>query len=107
MGGLPRSIASVMPVSAVTAASTGTAASTRVWNVPRRSPPRNRAAPTSVMAQVAAEAPVVSRSTTQNVTSCRGVARSSTLCSMRAAWYPNIRLRRTVVPPRSASRADR
>ena len=63
-----------MPVSARDAGSTGTAASTSVRNVPRHSPPRKRAAPTSVMAHVAAEAPVVSRSTTQNVTSCSGVA---------------------------------
>ena len=73
---------SVMPVSAVTAGSTGAGASTKVWNVPRHSPARNRAAPTSVMAQVAAEAPVVSRSTTQNVTSWSGVASSSTVRSI-------------------------
>ena len=46
----------------------GTPGLTRVWNVPRHSPPRSLTAPTSVISQVAGDAPVVSRSTTQNVT---------------------------------------
>jgi hypothetical protein len=50
---------------------------TSVWKVPRHSPPRNLAAPTSVMVQSAGDPPVVSRSTTQKVMSWSGVARSA------------------------------
>src|SRR3954470_6073539 len=50
---------------------------TSVWNVPRHSPPRSFTAPTSVMAQELAEPPVVSRSTTTNVTSWSGAPSSS------------------------------
>src|SRR5687767_12802195 len=50
---------------------------TSVWNVPRISPPRTFTAPTSVMASVPLDPPVVSRSSTQNVTSRSGVPRSS------------------------------
>ena len=74
-------MAPVMPVSALAAGEMGTPGSTSVWNVPSRSPARKRAAPTSVMAQSRADAPVVSRSSTQNVTWCSGVPRSSKLRS--------------------------
>src|SRR3954453_7860217 len=50
---------------------------TSVWNVPRHAPPRSFTAPTSVMAQELAEPPVVSRSTTTNVTSWSGAPSSS------------------------------
>src|SRR5688572_6201420 len=49
---------------------------TSVWNSPSTSPPRTLTAPTSVIMSVSAP-PVVSRSTTQNVTSDRCVPRSS------------------------------
>ena len=53
---------------------------TRVWNSPSTSPPRTLTAPTSVIIEpAAAEPPVVSRSTTQNVTSRSGRPSSSKL----------------------------
>ena len=53
---------------------------TRVWNSPRTSPPRTFTAPISVIIEPAsAEPPVVSRSTTQNVTSRSGRPSSSKL----------------------------
>jgi hypothetical protein len=68
-GGAGSTIASVMPVRTVISGGMGTPGLTRVWNVPRHSPARKRAAPTSVISQSAGDPPVVSRSTTQNVTS--------------------------------------
>src|SRR5215469_7120555 len=55
---------------------------TSVCRVPSNSPPRNFTAPTSVIAQLSGEPPVVSRSRTTNVTSDRGVPRSSKLRCM-------------------------
>ena len=77
MRGAGRTIASVMPVSTTIAGGMGRPGLTRVWNVPRHSPPRTFTAPISVMAHSAGDAPVVSMSSTQNVTSHRGVPRSS------------------------------
>ena len=79
MGGASTTMASVMPVRMVIDGGIPVPGSTRVWKVPRHSPPRSLTAPTSVMAQSAAEVPVVSRSTTQKVTSVRGIPRSSRL----------------------------
>src|SRR4051794_14143211 len=50
---------------------------TSVWNSPITSPPRTFTAPISVMSQLLAEPPVVSRSTTTNVTSRSGRPSSS------------------------------
>ena len=68
MRGAGITIACVMPVSTVISGGIAMPGFTRVWNVPRHSPPRTLTAPTSVMAQRSADPPVVSRSTTQNVT---------------------------------------
>src|SRR4051794_25346447 len=51
--------------------------STRVWNSPSTSPPRTLTAPISVIALSVGEPPVVSRSTTTNVTADSGVPSSS------------------------------
>ena len=71
--------ASVRPVSTVICGGMARPGLTRVWNVPRHSPPRTFTAPTSVIASSARWPPVVSRSSTQNVTSASGVPRSSKL----------------------------
>lgn len=55
----------------------GSLGSTSVWKVSRRSPPRYLRAATSVMAALPGDPPVVSTSTTQNVTSDRGTSWSS------------------------------
>ena len=68
MRGAGMTIAWVMPVSTVISGGIAMPGFTRVWNVPRHSPPRTLIAPTSVMAQRSTDPPVVSRSTTQNVT---------------------------------------
>ena len=80
-GGAVATSASVMPVSAATNGGIGTPGLTSVWNSPRTSPPRTLTAPISVMPASAGAPPVVSRSTTTNVTSDSGVPRSS-----NAAW---------------------
>ncbi len=72
-------IASVMPVSTVIIGGMGTPGLTSVSNVPRHLPPRSLSAPTSVIAHAPADVPVVSRSTTTNVTSANGVPSSSKL----------------------------
>jgi hypothetical protein len=51
--------------------------STSVWNSPSTSPPRTLTAPISVIASSLGEPPVVSRSTTTNVTSASAVPTSS------------------------------
>src|SRR5207245_2068940 len=51
--------------------------STRVWNSPSTSPARTLTAPISVIALSVGEPPVVSRSTTTNVTADSGVPSSS------------------------------
>ncbi len=79
MSGASTTMAWVMPVNIVIEGGMGRPGSTKVWNVPRRSPDRYFTAPISVMAQVAGDPPVVSRSRTQKVTSKRGVDRSSKL----------------------------
>ena len=66
-----------MPVSTEMNAGMGPPGSTSVWNSPSTSPPRTLTAPISVMADDAGVAPVVSRSTTTNVTSDNGVPSSS------------------------------
>ncbi len=84
MRGAGITIACVMPVRTVISGGMGMPGFTSVWNVPRHSPPRILIAPTSVIAHCAALAPVVSRSTTQNVTSESGVPRSSNVrCTAR------------------------
>ena len=67
----------VMPVRTVMKKGISVWGLTRVSKVPRHSPPRTLMAPTSVILQVAGDAPVVSRSRTQKVTCARGVPRSS------------------------------
>ena len=81
IGGALETIASVMPVSTLMNAVIGCRGSTRVWNSPRTSPPRTFTAPISVIASVAAEPPVVSRSTTVKV-----VVRSGWSSSSNAVW---------------------
>lgn len=76
-GGAPCSIAVVMPVRRVMSAGIGTPGSTRVPSSEIRLPPRTATAPTSVIASVRWLPPVVSRSTTQKVTSRSGVPSSS------------------------------
>ena len=84
MRGAGSTIAWVMPVRTVISGGMGMPGFTSVWNVPRHSPPRSLTAPTSVIAHWAALAPVVSRSSTQNVTSESGVPRSSNVrCTAR------------------------
>ena len=75
--GAPAVMADVMPVSATMPAGTLVPGSTSVSSSPRSSPPRILTAPISVMESVPAEPPVVSRSSTTNVTSRRGVPSSS------------------------------
>ena len=77
MRGAGYSIELVMPVRTVIIGGMSAPGFTRVWNVPNTSPPRYLIAPTSVIAHVAGEVPVVSRSTATNVTSWSGVPRSS------------------------------
>jgi hypothetical protein len=61
-----------MPVSTAMNGGIAWCGLTRVWNSPSTSPPRTLTAPTSVIIDpAAAEPPVVSRSTTQNVRSRR------------------------------------
>ena len=69
----------VIPVSAEIWAGTGPPGFTRVWNSPSTSPPRTLTAPISVIAEDVGLPPVVSRSTTTNVTSDSGVPRSSSV----------------------------
>ena len=79
MRGARYNMAWVMPVSTVISGGTAQPGFTRVWKVPRHSPPRTLTAPISVMEQSLGDEPVVSRSSTQNVTSARGMPRSSKL----------------------------
>jgi hypothetical protein len=68
---------SLMPVSTVMNGGIGAPGLTSVWNVPSRSPPRTFTAPISVISPPTGDPPVVSRSTTTNVTSRSGVPSSS------------------------------
>ena len=68
---------SVMPVSTEMKAGIGSAGLTSVWNSPCTTPPRTLTAPISVIPQWSGLPPVVSRSTTTNVTSASAVPRSS------------------------------
>lgn len=68
-----------MPVTAVIAGGTERPGCTRVASSPRTSPPRALTMPTSVIRSSSARNPVVSRSRTAKVTSCKGVERSSKL----------------------------
>ena len=77
MFGAPATMDSVIPVRTVIEGGTRQPGLTMVWKVPRHSPPWKRAPPTSVMEQLRGEVPVVSRSSTQKVTSESGVPRSS------------------------------
>ncbi len=77
-------IRSVIPVSTAMNGGIGSAGLTSVWNSPTSSPPRTLTAPISVMPESPGAPPVVSRSTTQKVTSRNGVPRSSKLgCTPR------------------------
>ena len=67
----------VMPVRTVMVGGMRVPGLTKVRNEPSGSPPRTFTAPISVMASVRGSPPVVSRSTTQKVTSDSGVPRSS------------------------------
>ena len=67
--------ASDRPVSSVIWGGMARPGLTSVWNVPRKSPPRTLTAPTSVIWSSVRWPPVVSRSSTQNVTSHSGVPR--------------------------------
>jgi hypothetical protein len=70
----------VMPVSTAMNAGMEVCGLTRVWNSPSTSPPRTLTAPISViMSPSPTEPPVVSRSTTQKVTSRNGRPSSSKL----------------------------
>ncbi len=77
MRGAPATMASLMPVRTAMNAGIGAPGCTRVWNSPSTSPPRTFTAPISVIPHVAGDPPVVSRSTTTNVTPCSGVPSSS------------------------------
>ena len=66
-----------MPVSIVMNGGIPVPGLTSVWKVPTTSPPKYFTAPISVISQVLADAPVVSRSSTQKVTAWRGTPRSS------------------------------
>ncbi len=77
MVGAGTTMAVVMPVRTVMKKGISVWGLTRVSNVPRHSPPRTLMAPTSVILQSAGDAPVVSRSRTQNVTWANGVPSSS------------------------------
>ncbi len=77
MVGAGTTIDVVMPVSTVMKNGISVWGLTSVSKVPRHAPPRTLTAPTSVMAHVSGDAPVVSRSRTQKVTSARGVPMSS------------------------------
>ncbi len=79
MVGAVATIALVIPVRRAMNAGIGRPGSTSDWNSPSTSPPRTFTAPISVMPPSRAEAPVVSRSTTTNVTSCSGVPSSSSV----------------------------
>src|SRR3954447_4791278 len=75
--GAGSTIDSEIPVSTVIAGGIAHPGFTSVWNVPRHSPARSFTAPISVIEHEPGSPPVVSRSTTQNVTACSGVPRSS------------------------------
>ena len=77
MRGAGSTIDSVMPVSTVMNGGIATPGFTSVSKRPRHSPPRSLTAPTSVISQSFADAPVVSRSRTTNVTSDSGCPSSS------------------------------
>ena len=84
MRGAPTTISSVMPVSTEMKRGMGPPGSTSVCSSPSTSPPRILTAPISVIiAPFAAEPPVVSRSTTQKVTS-----RSERPSSSKLRWAP-------------------
>ncbi len=80
MRGASATIVLLMPVSTAMNAGISVWGLTRVWNSPSTSPPRTLTAPISViMEPPAADPPVVSRSTTQNVASRSGRPSSSKL----------------------------
>ena len=79
MRGATATIESVIPVRTVTVGAMARPGLTSVANVPRLSPPRSLVAPISVIMSSTRSLPVVSMSSTQNVTSHRGVPRSSRL----------------------------
>ena len=78
MGGASTTIELLMPVSTAMKGGISVCGLTSVWNSPSTSPPRTLTAPISVIIDPAsAEPPVVSRSTTVNVTSRSGRPSSS------------------------------
>jgi hypothetical protein len=70
-------IVEVIPVRTLMYGGISQPGSTSVWNSPSTAPPRTFTAPISVIALSFGEPPVVSRSTTTNVTSASGVPSSS------------------------------
>ena len=80
IGGASATMLLVMPVRTAMKAGIDVCGLTRVWNSPSTSPPRTLTAPISViMSPSPTEPPVVSRSTTQKVTSRSGRPSSSKL----------------------------
>ncbi len=79
MRGAGSTMASVMPVRTVIIGGIGTPGFTSVSIRPSNSPPHSFSAPISVIASQPGAHPVVSRSTTTNVTSKSGVPRSSAI----------------------------
>ena len=77
--GAVRTIESVMPVSTAMNAGIGAPGLTSVCSSPSTWPARTLTAPISVMAALAGDPPVVSRSTMTNVTSPSGVPSSSSV----------------------------
>src|SRR5581483_8392206 len=92
-GGAPRSCAGPIPVSACTAAGSGTRGSTSVAYASAGSSRRTRCAPSSQIRHVAGERPVVSRSNTTHSASSIGVSSPPAAASPTAS-------------PRQASRAS-
>ena len=80
-----------MPVSTAISAGMWVLGFTRVWNSPSTSPPQTFTAPNSVIVS-SPVLPVVSRSTTQNVTCDSGRPRSSKLGCAKAAVVTGLTL---------------
>jgi hypothetical protein len=85
MPGEDATMPSVIPVSTAMNGGIGSCGLTRLWNSPSTSPPRTLTAPISVIEDTPGAPPVVSRSTTQKVTSRSGVPSSSKL-----GWTPRM-----------------
>ena len=106
MRGAGATIVSVMPVRTAMNGGIGSPGLTSVWNSPSTSPPRTFTAPISVIAHDCGLPPVVSRSTTTNVTSRSGVPSSSNVPWTATGWVsrPAPRTRRRRRSPLRARR---